>query len=52
MPVLPLLTDKWFPWYLTWAWCAALLRWNRRHAALFVWLVPISLMMALIYSVG
>jgi hypothetical protein len=29
-----------------------LLRWNRVHAALLVWLLPISLVVLLIYSVG
>jgi hypothetical protein len=52
LPLLPLATDKWFPWYLTWAWSAALVGWNRVHAALFVWLLPISLILTLVYSVG
>jgi hypothetical protein len=51
LPLLPLATAKWFPWYLTWAWTVALLRWNRAHAALFVWLLPISLALTLFYSV-
>ncbi len=51
LPLLPLATDKWFPWYLTWAWSAVLVRWNRVHAALLVWLLPISLLVMLIYSV-
>jgi hypothetical protein len=52
LPLLPLATTKWFPWYLTWAWTVALLRWNRTHAALLVWLLPISLALTLFYSVG
>jgi len=51
LPLLPLATTKWFPWYLTWAWTVALLRWNRAHAALVVWLLPISLALTLFYSV-
>jgi hypothetical protein len=35
-----------------WAWSAVLVRWNRVHAALLVWLLPISLVVMLIYSIG
>jgi len=52
VPMMPLATHKFFPWYLTWAWSAALLRWTRGHRALLVWLLPVSLLLALLYTVS
>jgi hypothetical protein len=52
LPLLPLATDKWFPWYLTWAWAVAPARRNLAHAALIIWLLALSLILTLHYAVA
>jgi len=51
VPLMPLAMHKLYPWYLTWAWSAALLRWTKVHQAVLVWLLPVSLLLALLYTV-
>jgi hypothetical protein len=52
VPLMLLVTHKLFPWYLTWSWSAVLLRWTKAHQAILLWLLPVSLLLALLYTVS